>query len=211
VEYPPDGSDIPDELVNLFSSTEEPPPAPGDAETIDPTLAEADGAAGEPTGDGSYTSALYGDAPAEQPDTPTDTEIVSSPAEEDSRDSDHDEETIPGLSTVTNPALTVSVSAMMGGATLRVDLSPELRGMNESRLADEICALADLARLKGQASMLTGMLADPGLAERARELDLDPREAIPDIFDRVGMALPTPEQAAAAQAEVFATRYTADM
>ena len=202
--YPPDSNETNGDLAALFSSTAEQPPATDGPETLDPALTDGDGAAREPASDGSYTTALYGEAQAEPPKTPTDIEVVSSPAEEDG-----DDEAMPGLSTVTNPALTVSVSAMMGGATHRVDLSPELTSMTESRLAEEICSLADLARLKGQASMLTRMLTDPGLAERARELELDPREAIPDIFDRVGMPLPTPEQAAAVQAEVFATRYAA--
>jgi hypothetical protein len=205
--YPPDSNEPHDDLAALFSSTTEQLPATDGAERLDPALTDTDRAAGESAGEGSYATALYGEAQADPPNTPTYIEAVSSPAEEDAGDSD--DEAMPGLSTVTNPALTVSVSAMVGGATHRVDLSPELTTTTESRLADEICALADLARLKGQASMLTGMLADPGLAERARELEIDPSEAIPDIFDRIGMPLPTPEQAAAAQAEVFAARYTA--
>jgi hypothetical protein len=111
---------------------------------------------------------------------------------------------------VTNPALTVSVSTDFMGAIQRVDLSPELRSMTESQLADEICVLAHLARLKGQASMLTGILADPGIAETARAVGLDPETAIPDFLDRVGMDLATPQQAATAQEEVFAARYAAD-
>jgi hypothetical protein len=201
--YASDDPDSTDDLVALFSSEEGQSPAANGADTPDPTDTAA-----VPADDGSYANALYGEAPAQPADTPRDIDAVTSPAENAAIGGG--DEAIPGLSTVTNPALTVSVSAMQGGATQRVDLSPELSGVTESRLADEICALADLARLKGQAGMLTGMLADPRLAERGRELELDPRESIPGFFDKIGMPLATPEQADAARAEVFATLYAPD-
>jgi hypothetical protein len=81
--------------------------------------------------------------------------------------------------------------------------------MTESNLADEICTLANLARLKGQASLL-GSLAASAEVDDTADHDTYSSEDMSDIVDKLGMPLATPEQAEAAQAEVFAARYGAD-
>ncbi len=55
------------------------------------------------------------------------------------------------LFTATNPDGTVSVTALMGGQILRVDLSPQMTTMTESELAEEITVIASLARRQAQA------------------------------------------------------------
>jgi hypothetical protein len=114
--------------------------------------------------------------------------------------------------TVTNPPETVSVSALIDGRTQRVQLSPKASSLTESELAEEIIVLADLARKKGLAGQHTYLLENASQTEGLQELGeigLDSNQILRDFME-AGMQLPTPEQADAAQAEVFAARYTAD-
>lgn len=108
--------------------------------------------------------------------------------------------------TVTNPAGTVSVSSVMGGMTQKVELSPKVTNMQEADLAEEILALADLARQKGLAGERTALMGSDVLAAHLKQYDLPVEETIRDFVEGA-MHLPTPEQAEEAQAEVFATRY----
>lgn len=104
---------------------------------------------------------------------------------------------------------TVSVSALMDGRTQRVELSPKVTSMSETELAEEILVIADLARQKGLAAQHSYLLGDDSLSETMREMGIDGNDVVRDFMEN-GIGLTTPEQAAAAQAEVFATRYSTD-
>ncbi|POX94119.1 secretion protein EspD [Mycobacterium kansasii] len=107
---------------------------------------------------------------------------------------------------VTNPERTISVSALMDGRIDDIQLSTRVASMSETRLASEILMIADLARQKAQAAQYTfildrmAQLAD-GDGQHAAQL----RESVSTLWN-----LPTPEQAAAAEAEAFATHYQRD-
>jgi hypothetical protein len=138
--------------------------------------------------------------PTESEETGTELDAIDSLTKDAE---DEDEEDAVQLFEVTNPPQTVKVSALIDGGIQRVALSAVVTSMSESDLADEILALADLARQKGLAGQYTL------LSEGMSEMGEDDREALCDFLE-VGMDLSTPEQAAAAQAEVFATRYGTD-
>ncbi|ORB85653.1 DUF2694 domain-containing protein [Mycobacterium kansasii] len=110
------------------------------------------------------------------------------------------------LFTVTNPAGSVSVTAMMGGIIQQIAVTDKASSMTESGLAEEIFVIADLARQKARAAQHTFMM------ESMSELAGDGEEANALLREFVGMTLnlPTPEEAAEAEAEVFATRYEVD-
>ena len=108
--------------------------------------------------------------------------------------------------TVTNPQGSVSVTALMGGIIQQVTLTDKASSMTESGLAEEIFVIADLARQKARAAQHTFMF------ENMSEMTGEDEEQSALLREFVGMTLnlPTPEQAAAAEAEVFATRYEVD-
>ncbi|KAA1251749.1 hypothetical protein F0Q45_02455 [Mycobacterium simiae] len=146
--------------------------------------------------------------PAEAENIETEVNGLDSQAETPGEEDKHDEDAV-GLFTVVNPPETVSVSALIDGRTQRVDLWAEATRMSESELADEIVVLAGLARKKGLAGQHTYLLQDAFLSDDMRDMGLDVGEVLRDFMQN-GMGLSTPEQAAAAQAEVFAARYTTD-
>ena len=154
----------------------------------------------------SPTEALDAFAPAESEDSATELDAIASQTAD--TEDDVDEEVGP-LFTVTNPPETVSVSALTGGRIHQIGLSPKVTGMSESELADEIVVIAGLARQKGLAGEHTYLLENPALSETMRAIGLDGNEVLRDFMEN-GIGLPTPEKADAEQAEVFATRYTAD-
>lgn len=160
------------------------------------------------SGEESAVDALHEYAPTEPEDTGTDLAAIDSQTESAEAEKEDEEDAVQTF-TVTNPPETVSVSALMDGRTQRVDLSPKVTSMSESELADEILVIADLARQKGLAAQHTYLLGDASLSETMREMGFDGGEVVRDFMEN-GMGLTTPEQAAAAQAEVFATRYTTD-
>ncbi|MBS4728061.1 YbaB/EbfC family DNA-binding protein [Mycobacterium sp. SM1] len=136
-------------------------------------------------------------APAEDAhDAGGDLEAIAPPGEDEAE----------GLSvplfTVTNPPGTVSVSALMGGRAYQIELSAKATNMTEQHLAEEIVVIAGLARQKARSAQYAFML------EGMRELGHDG----PDTQDFLSreLELPTPEQATAATASVFATRYAGD-
>ncbi|MEI7717435.1 MAG: DUF2694 domain-containing protein [Mycobacterium sp.] len=207
-QNPPETSDDHIDLAAFSPANDESSATAGHDEVIDALYGGESGPLGtEPPAPESDSESLYGEKSAAPASPPTDLGAVFSSAEDcGARDGGDDPDT--GLCTVTNPALTVSVSAIVGGATQRIDLSPDVMKMTESQLAEEICALADVARLKGQASLLHSMMAHPKAVEAMGVASAsNPTEEAAIVFEAIGMPLATPEQAAAAQAEVFATRY----
>ncbi|MCV7010569.1 hypothetical protein [Mycobacterium gordonae] len=109
-----------------------------------------------------------------------------------------------GLAKVANPQGTVAVSADMGGRIHRVDLSAGATSMGEQQLAEEILVIANLARQRARSAQYT-LLLDT-LAE-APVQDPESRPALLE-FVRKTMGVATPEDAAATEEKVFATRYT---
>jgi hypothetical protein len=112
------------------------------------------------------------------------------------------EEVPPQLFTVTNPPKTVSVSASLDGRVQHIDLTTKVTNMTEAQLADEILVIADLARQQARSAQYASML------EGMRDLGHD-NASTRDFLAR-DLDLPSPEEATAAAAEVFATRYAGD-
>jgi hypothetical protein len=100
----------------------------------------------------------------------------------------------------------VSVTTMMGGVVQQITVTDKASSMSESGLAEEIFVIADLARQKARAAQHTFMV------ENMSEMTGDSEQENALLHEFVGMSLnlPTPEEAAAAEAEVFATRYEVD-
>lgn len=124
--------------------------------------------------------------------------------EEDDQDEDGAQ-----LFSVVNPFNTVKVSAHIDGSTFQVKLAPKALNQNDSELADEIIALAALAQQKGRAGQHQYLFDN---ADQIQGLDalsafgMDSKQVLKAVTE-TGMQLPTPEKAAAAQAEIFASRY----
>jgi hypothetical protein len=106
------------------------------------------------------------------------------------------------LFTVTNPPGTVSVSAYLDGRVQQIDLTAKVTNMTESQLSDEVLVIAGLARQKARSAQYESML------EGMRDLGHD-NASTRDFLAR-DLDLPSPEEATAAAAEVFATRYAGD-
>jgi hypothetical protein len=100
--------------------------------------------------------------------------------------------------TVTNPPGTVTVSAYLDGRVQRVALT-RVSNVTESQLADEILVIADLARRKARSFQHASML------DEMRALGHD-NASTRDFLERE-LQLPSPEDASAAEAELFAVRY----
>lgn len=97
---------------------------------------------------------------------------------------------------VTNAAGTVTATATISGWLQRIELEPHVATMDEAQLAREIVATAGLASLKGRASQRT--LVQDMLTHQGAEL-----HTARDYVDQY-MNLPTPDQAAEAEAEANA-------
>ncbi len=106
------------------------------------------------------------------------------------------------LFAVTNPPGTVTVSAFFDGRVHRVEFSPEVTGVPEDQLAAEIVVIAGLATRRARAAQFSYMLE--GMQGHGHDT-VDTR----DFLHRT-VGLPSPEEADAAQAEVFASRYAGD-
>lgn len=152
-----------------------------------------------PTNEASPLDALDDYAPVQTDDAEGDLDALHALTE-------RDEEPELELFTVTNPQGSVSVSTLMDGRIQHVELTDKATSMSEAQLADEIFVIADLARQKARASQYTFMVENIG------ELTDEDAEGSALLREFVGMTLnlPTPEEAAAAEAEVFATRYDVD-
>lgn len=103
---------------------------------------------------------------------------------------------------VTNPPGTVTVTTYLDGRVKHIDLSPGAARMTETELADEVVVIADLATQDAKSAQYAFMLE--GMREQGHD-DAATRDFLSRDLD-----LPTPEQAQAAQAQVFATRYAGD-
>ncbi|WP_102144059.1 secretion protein EspD [Mycobacterium hubeiense] len=111
---------------------------------------------------------------------------------------DDDAAAVP-LFTVTNPPGTVTVTTFMDGRVQQIELSPKVTTMTEADLAEEILVIADLATQDARSAQYAYMLE--GMRQQGHD-DIATREFLTRDLD-----LPTPEQAEAARAEVFSTRY----
>lgn len=110
------------------------------------------------------------------------------------------------LFTVTNPQGSVSVTALMDGRVQNITITDKASSMSETALAEEIFVIADLARQKARAAQRTFMVES--MSEIAG--DSPQQSALLHEFVESTLHLPTPEEAAAREAEVFATRYEVD-
>ncbi|SDE66744.1 hypothetical protein SAMN04488581_4492 [Mycolicibacterium neoaurum] len=108
------------------------------------------------------------------------------------------------LFTVTNPPGTVTVSALLDGRIHRIELSPEATAEadSEAQLAAEIVVIADLAHQQARSAQFSYVL------EGMQDHGHDAAETRDFLTRSVG--LPSPEQADAARAQIFATRYAGD-
>jgi hypothetical protein len=104
--------------------------------------------------------------------------------------------------TVSNPPGTVTVTAFLDGRVMHIDLSHKVTQMTESDLADEIVVISGLATQDAKSAQYAFMLE--GMREQGHD-DAATRDFLTRDLD-----LPTPEQAQAARAQIFATRYAGD-
>src|SRR5215212_7199310 len=110
-----------------------------------------------------------------------------------------DERPQTALFTITNPAGTVSATAMLGGRLHRVELSANATDMTETQLADEIVVLAGLAAQKAQAAQHAVVV------QLMRTMGHD--SVMTSGYIEHDLGLPSPETAEARRADVFAARY----
>jgi len=166
-----------------------------------------DFSAADGNGEESGADAFQAFTPTQPEDTGTEMDAIDAqaPVSEDDEEAEDDLQAV----TVTNPPETVSVSALMDGRTHQVHLSAKATNMTETELAEEILVIADLARQKGLAGQHTFLMQNEDLSQGMHDIGIDDDSFVRGFFEEF-MNLPTEEQAAEAQAEVFATRYTAD-
>jgi hypothetical protein len=103
---------------------------------------------------------------------------------------------------VTNPPGTVTVTAFLDGRVKQVDLSPKVTEMTEADLADEIVVIAGLATADARSAQYAYMLE--GMRRQGHD-DVATRDFLARDLD-----LPTPDEAKAARAQLFSTRYAGD-
>ncbi|WP_319450294.1 MULTISPECIES: YbaB/EbfC family DNA-binding protein [unclassified Mycobacterium] len=106
------------------------------------------------------------------------------------------------LFTVTNPPGTVTVTTFTDGRVHEIDLSPKVTTLTETQLAEEIVVIARLATQDARAAQFSFMLE--GMNQQGHD-----EVATRDFLNR-DLDLPSPEQATATRAEVFAHRYASD-
>lgn len=93
-----------------------------------------------------------------------------------------------GPFTAINLGETVSVSSRMDGSIEGLELSPKVTSMSESDLAEEILAVAELARQKGQAGRYNYIF------QVGQRLGIAENEATSEMLQEF-LDLPTPEKA----------------
>jgi hypothetical protein len=104
--------------------------------------------------------------------------------------------------TVANPPGTVSVTTFMDGRVKNIELSSRTTELTEYELADEIVVIAGLATQQAKSAQYAFMLE--GMREQGND-DAATRDFLARDLD-----LPTPEEAQAAKAHIFATRYASE-
>jgi hypothetical protein len=104
------------------------------------------------------------------------------------------------LVTATNPAGTVSATALMSGQVVRVALSAQVTRMTEFQLAEEISVISNLARQQAQATQ------HAFVATFMHQQGHDPAGTRGFLESVVG--LPSPQTVLADRAALFATRYS---
>lgn len=113
------------------------------------------------------------------------------------------EDEAPGaLFSVTNPPGTVTVTTLMDGRVQRIDLAPAAVNSTEAQLAEEIVVIAGLATQQARSAQFTYMLE--GMRREGQD------DVVTRDFLKRDLDLPSPEEADAAQARVFATRYAGE-
>lgn len=137
---------------------------------------------------------------------PVETEAAGTDLDALSGLTEQEEEPELALFTVTNPQGSVSVTALMDGRVQQVAVTDKASSMSESGLAEEIFVIADLARQKARAAQHTFMVENMG----GMTGDGDKQNALLHEFVGATLNLPTPEEAAAYQEQVFASRYEVD-
>ena len=132
---------------------------------------------------------------AESGQVESDLDALGDYAEEPAED---DELPVPVFA-VTNPPGTVTVTAFLDGRVKQVDLSPKVTEMTEADLADEIVIIAGLATADARSAQYAYMLE--GMRRQGHD-DVATRDFLARDLD-----LPTPDEAKAARAQLFSTRY----
>jgi hypothetical protein len=117
-------------------------------------------------------------------------------------DDEQDDEQPVSVFAVTNPPGTVTVTTFMDGRVHQIDLSPKVTTLTETQLAEEIVVIARLATQDARAAQFSFMLE--GMNQQGHD-----EVATRDFLTR-DLDLPSPEQATATRAEVFAHRYASD-
>lgn len=103
---------------------------------------------------------------------------------------------------VANPPGTVTVTTFMDGRVKQIELSSKATELTEPELADEIVVIAGLATREAKSAQYAFMLE--GMREQGHD-DAGTRDFLARDLD-----LPTPEEARAEKAHIFATRYAGD-
>ncbi|MBJ7341429.1 MAG: hypothetical protein JHC64_27275 [Mycolicibacterium sp.] len=104
--------------------------------------------------------------------------------------------------TVSNPADTVSATALLNGRIMTVDLARAVTSWSEAHLAEEIVVIATLARKQALAAQHSFTAAF------MQQLGHDPA-ATRGLLERE-LGLPSPSDVLAEKAHIFATRYQDD-
>jgi hypothetical protein len=120
----------------------------------------------------------------------------------DEPDEPTDVEPLAGIFSVTNPPRTVTVTTFMDGRVHQIELSPKVNTLTETQLAEEIVVIAKLATQDARAAQFSFMLE--GMNQQGHD-----EVATRDFLNR-DLDLPSPEQATAMRAELFAQRYASD-
>lgn len=171
-------------------------PPPGDPDGIRDDLAALDFSVAGDDGGETDLGEILGDYSSIDPGEP---ELLG--ALDPFPEAVSDDDAMP-MFTVTNPPGTVTVTTYMDGRVHQVDLSPKVTTMTEEVLADEIVVIAGLATQDARSAQYTFMLE--GMREQGHD-NVDTRDFLSRDLD-----LPTPEQAQAARAELFSTRYAGE-
>lgn len=107
------------------------------------------------------------------------------------------------LCTAGNPAGTVSVTVLLSGPAVRVELSPEASEMTEYELAEQIRIVGTLASQQARAAQ------HAVIATLMDQLGRDPADT--RSFLERELELPSPESVNATRAQLFSAHYARDV